>query len=83
MLSIDELHKGGQFGGGCLGENIDIRNKSGDDFWGYMVGSIDESLYLGNTTQVNHSSPSQSGSLFFQLSLTFLHVLNPLGLFVT
>ena len=42
-----------QFGGGGLGANSDVIHEAGDDFWDYMVGSIDKSLFTATTSQVN------------------------------
>ena len=43
---------------GGLGANSDVMHEANDDFWDYMVESIDESLFIESGNQVNQPSPS-------------------------
>ena len=62
-----------------MGANSDVMHEASDDFWDYMVESIDESLFIGSGIRVNQPSPSQPREPILSVVLDIPVCTEPIG----
>ncbi|KAJ8427135.1 hypothetical protein Cgig2_021391 [Carnegiea gigantea] len=62
-----------------INTNDDLLKETSDDFWDYMVGSIDESLVIATASQVNQPSSSQPRKPMLSVILDIPTCTEPIG----